>query len=308
MISLVIVLYIISMIYIRSIHVTSLLSISTSSLLSSLSSSSKLLILQTINAIIIVYLLSSSSFSNSDLYFYLIMTLLSLTFYKYLYKSSRYITTTISINNNNNKNNVNNVLKQRNIFDKLVISSLSYGLMGLLAIYNNESIFGVMLIFTSICSASYHYHYEAIYFNADNILATSIGVIYLRTLYISFIYYHDNELLCISGTLGLFIAAFLLVYCGMPAIITIKSDCCIRSINPFYAFIHTIWHIISSLGPLFSILITQYLKNNNIVSSNSILGSDYYILDLFPLWPTISILIGTLLNCFGNIFGIMPVS
>ena len=117
----------------------------------------------------------------------------------------------------------------------------SIALVGILAIYYNESIFGVMLIFTSICSATYHYHNEGMYFNADNILATAVGIIYLYTLFISFMHYDENEILCISGTLGLFLAAFLLVYCGMPAIIHMQNGCCIRNPNPMYALIHTMW-------------------------------------------------------------------
>jgi len=119
--------------------------------------------------------------------------------------------------------------------------TLLLGLVGILAIYYNESIFGIMLVFTSICSATYHYYNEGKYFNADNILATAVAVIYIYTLVISFMYYQENEFLCISGTLGMFLAAFLIVYCGMPAIIHEQNGCCIRSENPFYALVHTIW-------------------------------------------------------------------
>jgi len=66
-------------------------------------------------------------------------------------------------------------------------------------------------------------------------------------------------------------------------------------------------HIISGFGPLFSLLIIQNMKSNNHISSNSILGSEYYIFNVFPLWPTISILIGILVNSIGNTIGIMPV-
>ena len=291
------------MIYIRSI------SLHTSSL-SSLSSLQLFNTIQIMNALLLLSFLSPASLllTLSDYFFLLILTLLALLSYSYLCKSSKYINSDVNAYTNITPNNSTNILSQRSIYDKLVVTSFSYALVGILAVHYNEPIFAIMLVFTSICSASYHYHYEGIYFNADNILATSIAVIFIRTLILSFIYYDDNEILCIVGTVGLFIAAFLLVYCGMPAIITEQNGCCFRDINPVYALIHSIWHLVSSFGPLFSILIFQNLKQNAIIRENTILGSDYYILDLFPLWPTVSILIGILVNGLGNSVGIMPVN
>ena len=300
------------MLYVRSVY------LQTSSL-SSLLSLQLFNTVQALNALFMIYLLSFSSrplvLSLSDYLFLFIVTILALICYSYLYKSSKYIysdvnnyTDSITKNSINTLNQRINTLNQRNVLDKLVVTSFSYALVGILAVYYNEPIFAIMLVFTSICSATYHYHYEGIYFNADNILATSVAVIFIRTLILSFMYYDDNEILCITGTVGLFIAAFLLVYCGMPAVITELNGCSVRNINPAYALIHSVWHLISGFGPLFSILTLQNLKQNDIISKSSILGSDYYILDFFPFWPTVSILIGILVNGLGNSMGIMPVN
>jgi hypothetical protein len=117
------------------------------------------------------------------------------------------------------------------------------------------------------------------------------------------------------GALGLPVAAFLIVYCGMPADIKINQHtglvstseystygsavlymCCIRSGRELYDTVHTMWHIASGLGPLLAIWYFDYVKNKD--------ANTYEFAT--NVLPVASVGAAVVVNVLGNIFDIMP--
>ena len=142
--------------------------------------------------------------------------------------------------------------------DVLVTSSLLYGATFFYAIYTDQPIMAFLCVMTSSGSILYHRHRESMYFNLDNIFAMGQLLIYGWSLFLAFT--NDNEVseYLLIGVIGIPVAIFLLVYCGMPAEISWNESkgCCIRSSSSIYDFVHSIWHIVSGLGPGINIVIS----------------------------------------------------
>lgn len=179
---------------------------------------------------------------------------------------------------------------------------------------------GFLCAITCAGSTIYHRNREAMYFNMDNIFATSLLVSYCWSLYLAYGVY---EAYFMFGMLGIPVAIFLLVYCGLPADIQIFKEtlltpfCCIRSDRPLYNSVHALWHLASGCGPLLSVwMFSRCAAQHKVLQSlleisdresmvmGSVMSIDNY--GYMPLVPTVALLFGVLLNLTGNYFGVMP--
>ena len=130
---------------------------------------------------------------------------------------------------------------------------------------------------------------------------------------------HPLLLHLFAGVVGIPVAAFLIVYCGMPADIVpspaVNSStallflCCQRQDRPLYNTIHAVWHLVSGVGPLASVWLFHRLALSN--------GDLTYVMGLpparsldpwhtLPLVPTAALLAGVAVNVAGNLAGVMP--
>lgn len=212
--------------------------------------------------------------------FYLSIISLTCLFSPYLIKSSRYRSSSIGT-----------IYRSWN--DKLILTSLVYTSAGCYALYKLQLEFAFLCGVTSIGSILYHYNRESRFFNMDNIFATSLLVVFLYSLFLS---YYQNEVYFQIGIPGIFTALFLFQYCGDPALITLdKLNCCYRSELPIYNLYHTLWHIASGVGPFMSIYFfdtipDSYLKHH----------------DRYVLLYTLALLFGVFVNTLGNYFKVIP--
>ena len=175
------------------------------------------------------------------------------------------------------------------------------------------------LCFVTCCGSSiYHRNREAAYFNVDNIFATSLLVSYCWSLYLSYGIFDEYFTF---GLVGIPVAIFLLIYCGMPAEITFVKDnklsplCCVRSDREVYNSVHALWHIASGCGPLlsvwlFSTLSTEYMTRDDTFKdrNNMVMGSVMTVAGYpgLPIVPIVALAAGVLLNVTGNMLGVMP--
>jgi hypothetical protein len=196
-----------------------------------------------------------------------------------------------------------NETKTRSFWHASVWTSYIYGIAGLLAIALNQGALGSLCLWTCLSSTVYHLNCESRYFNQDNIFATSLMVTFVRTMYVCF---HDNESpwsfeIFAAGMLGLPVALFLLVYCGMPAEVEFdkSKDCLCRRDRPLYNYVHSIWHIVSAAGPFLSVI---YFATAPSAPAGAYL--DPY--ELVPIVPASALLISLSINLLGNYLGIMP--
>jgi hypothetical protein len=87
---------------------------------------------------------------------------------------------------------------------------------------------------------------------------------------------------------------------GNPATISIDNSyspgCCIRSGRALYDNVHSIWHLISGIGPALSIWLFDYALEKELVNSYT----------LHFVMPTVAVMFGILINVIGNGFGVMP--
>jgi hypothetical protein len=138
------------------------------------------------------------------------------------------------------------------------------------------------------------------------------------------------------GTLGIGVAAFLLVYCGMPAEISVVREtpdvCCyLRSDRKLYNIVHSLWHLASGCGPVLSTWLFMHIATNQlhidhfftpakqIISfgplslyrgQDVVIGLPYYLdpYQWLPVVPTVALIISAIINLFGNLIGIMPLN
>jgi hypothetical protein len=130
--------------------------------------------------------------------------------------------------------------------------------------------------------------------------------------------------------MGIGVAVFLLVYCGMPAEISAIKEkvdiCCYtRTDRELYNVVHAMWHIASGVGPVLSTWLFMNLSEAATSTSeqcsqrtllgitplycgNFVMGSQYYLDESlrFPVVPVAALLLSTAVNVFGNTIGIMP--
>lgn len=206
--------------------------------------------------------------------------------------------------------------------DNLITTSLVYFLPSIYGLAVGERHMAFLCAITCFGSTIYHRNREAMYFNLDNVFATSLLVSYCWSLYLAYGIY---DIYFYFGLLGIPVAIFLLVYCGMPADIHILKEtlstpfCCVRSDRPLYNSVHALWHLASGFGPLLSVwLFSCCAREYNIQQSlleiseretivmvmGSIASIDGY--GYMPLVPTVALLMGVILNFTGNCLEVMP--
>jgi len=254
---------------------------------------------------------------HEDFLFYSVITFLSMFFLRYLQKESKYKRYFLT--------NCNRLW-----IDKLVITSTVYALASVYALVSNQNQFSLMCLMTSIGSTLYHLSSETMYFNLDNIFATSLFLVFLYTLVSS--YYH-HEMYFHLGMVGLPVSLFLLVHCGMPADIVInycsedsnRIKYCTRTNRHHYELLHNVWHLASCVGPFMTIWYMNYIETQILVNEDDVdegfaaynadsdqvtftsIGSMVHTTDIFKYLHYISILISILINVICNYVGIMPV-
>jgi hypothetical protein len=101
------------------------------------------------------------------------------------------------------------------------------------------------------------------------------------------------------------VVCFLLVYCGLPAEIFFPTSCCCcRRGRLEYEFVHSLWHVISGVGPIaYTVYFYKYHPGD--VS----LGAGY--LDshgMIPTVPAISLIVSAAINVAMNIAGVAPLN
>ena len=204
----------------------------------------------------------------------------------------------------------------------LITTSLVYFLPAVWGVAVGEWHMAFLCAATCFSSCIYHRHREAVYFNLDNVFATSLLSSYAWSLYLS---YGTHEEYFIFGLVGIPVAIFLLVYCGMPADIAIMKEvisspmCCIRSDRPLYNSIHALWHMASGVGPILSLYlfytISQEHNSSQLIVDitlqqkmvmGSVLSVDKW--GYLPVVPTVALLSGVVLNIVGNFVGVMPMN
>ena len=188
--------------------------------------------------------------------------------------------------------------------DRLVTTSLVYFVSFVLGVWYGFYKFAFLCLITTVGSSIYHRHRESKYFNLDNVFASSLMVFFVHSLVSS---YTHNETYFLLGMLGLPVAVFLLVYCGMPSdVIPMSTDkstdklsqtsyfCCLRTDRPLYNFVHVLWHLASGVGPIISMWYFNSLQVRGI--------TDPYI----NILPELGVLCGVLVNLCGCSAGVMP--
>jgi hypothetical protein len=158
------------------------------------------------------------------------------------------------------------------------------------------------------------------YFNFDNILATTLLNIYFWSFILSA--WYRTGIFCYNimcGIFGIPLAICLLVGCGMPGELKIMKDSllCCRCEPNRYKPIHSIWHLVSGVGlfiaaqTFFSIQkLSEQLDCPSYMFHGEIeLGSKCYFDSSlqYPVVPTITFIISIAINIIGNEIGLMPV-
>lgn len=206
----------------------------------------------------------------------------------------------------------------RPLSDYLVTTCFVYFLPAIYATLVSEYHMAFLCLVTCWGSSTYHRNREAAYFNVDNIFATSVLVTYCWSLYLS---YGTFDEYFTFGLIGIPVAIFLLVYCGMPADITFTGGdkfsplCCVRSDRDLYNSVHALWHVASACGPILSVWLFSTLSKEHVIRNNAGSDPNYMVMGTtitvagypgLPIVPIVAIAAGVLLNVTGNILGVMP--
>eukprot|EP01036_Dinobryon_divergens_P028314 gene28314-37245_t len=165
----------------------------------------------------------------------------------------------------------------RDISDKLIVTSLVYLAASVYGLVKGQYEVSFLCAVTWWSSSSYHFFRESMYFNVDNIFAASLFIAFIYSLWISS-GRADLEWYTNIGTIGLVLAGFLLIYCGNPATISFDNSyspaCCIRSGRALYDNVHSIWHLISGIGPTLSIWLFDYALEKELSAYLGLQSSD----------------------------------
>lgn len=198
--------------------------------------------------------------------------------------------------------------------DKLIVTSSAYIFGAMFAFSYGQIDMGLVCMVTFFGSTLYHRYREMVFFNLDNTFATSLLVVFVYTI-ISAYFFHD--LYFRLGVLGMPVAVFLIVYCGMPAEIHLRSIppndflCCVRSGRELYDTVHNLWHLASGVGPFMAVWYLDYLKQIRVceedTNTNEGLCIEQAALLRATFWlPYAAIIISFGLNLLGNYCGVMP--
>ncbi len=192
---------------------------------------------------------------------------------------------------------------ERPFWDKTVCSSLVYALAGLYSLWLGQHALGTLQIVTCGGSTLYHLRKEAAFFNLDNTFASSLLFL---TLYAAGVAIHVEDWShCLATAVGLPIAVFLIVWCGMPA--TLARDPCTghglrQCAGAQYDDWHTAWHAVSGLSTM---VVAHFFQRQ--WPDLQCGGANFALMPDLPVVPTLCVVGALLLNIAGNAGGIMPV-
>ena len=189
--------------------------------------------------------------------------------------------------------------RNRHWTDKLIFTSGVYLIGSACAIIYGQYQMGLVCFITFLGSSLYHRYCEMVFFNLDNIFATSLLFVFSYTLMSSA---HHNETYFTLGLLGLPVAVFLIVYCGMPADIQLGGGelCCIRTGRPLYDSVHMLWHLASGIGPLLAV---WYIDSLQYSGCEGCMESYHFATQTLP---SLALVGAAAVNVVGNWFDIMP--
>lgn len=187
--------------------------------------------------------------------------------------------------------------------DKLVWSSYVYGVAGLYSFHLGQYAFGTLQVVTCGGSTLYHLRKEAVYFNLDNTFASSLLFL---TIYAGGLAIHVEDWThCVATMMGLPIAAFLIIFCGMPATLAREHkhgpgfrQCA----GAQYDTWHTAWHFVSGLGTMVTCHFFHFHWPHLQCG-----GPNIGALPHLPLVPTACLSLALAMNIMGNLGGVMPV-
>lgn len=126
---------------------------------------------------------------------------------------------------------------------------------------------------TVLGSMLYHRHREGQFFNMDNIFATNKLFLWIYVIAHAFDHWFD---FAIMGVLSWPLFAGVFIYCGDPSeiisfaptegkpaasassISLLEGLCCTRNDRPIYLVWHTVWHLISGMGPILSVIYLHF--------------------------------------------------
>lgn len=200
----------------------------------------------------------------------------------------------------------------RQSVDKLITTSAIYLVGAVVGVYYAQYDMALICFVTFAGSSLYHLHREMVFFNLDNIFATSLLVVFVYMLCSA--YFH-HEIVFILGAWGMPVAVFLIAYCGMPAEITLEhvppSDrlCCTRTGREMYDSVHTMWHLASGGGPILAVWYFDYLKQNGLVGSMTVYNPitlQVESVSSLAVLPYVALGIALCMNLMGNYYDIMP--
>uniref|UniRef100_A0A7S2XVH3 Uncharacterized protein n=1 Tax=Fibrocapsa japonica TaxID=94617 RepID=A0A7S2XVH3_9STRA len=184
--------------------------------------------------------------------------------------------------------------KRRSFADPLVFTSLFYMFAGIYAFSVGQYGIALLQIYTSMGSTLYHLTRETMFFNCDNIGATSLLLLTAYGLYLSL----GIDLgWTILAAAGIPLGGAILHKCGMPGeVCKGKRTCCSE-----YPSWHSAWHVASSFGTVISV----YFFEKNFPDHEA--GAGWFAeMPFLPIAPTIAVVISVVQNFIGNKAGVMP--
>lgn len=199
--------------------------------------------------------------------------------------------------------------------DKLIVTSGAYIIGAAFAFSYGQIDLGLVCAVTYMGSTLYHRYREMVFFNLDNTFATSLLIVFVYTI-LSAYFYH--EIYFRLGVLGMPVAVFLIVYCGMPADIHLRSVppndflCCVRTGREIYDTFHNLWHLASGVGPFMAVWYLDYIQHLPVCHESIELASGEICIEQIALTratvglPYAAISIAFALNLLGNYVGVMP--
>lgn len=148
-------------------------------------------------------------------------------------------------------------------------------------------------------SSLYHLNREIYYFNMDHIFAMTVFFIAVYSIYDSYF----NDIYYFSCALLLFPAMmFLIAYCGMPSEIAYRPCLCCRQSRLQYDKWHSIWHMVSGVGPICYSFYYAAHYPEDISFGCGCLDTQC----MFPFLPVASIVASVIFNIILNVIGVAP--
>lgn len=186
--------------------------------------------------------------------------------------------------------------------DAHILSSLvCFGVPGLYSFMVSEPSLGVLQLLAAVTSSLYHYTAETLFFNADNIVALSLGAttFYAFKLALDVGDWHYAGFCIVM----LPIATFLLIYCDMPGVVRHVKGRPKRVPHPRYDVWHCVWHVAAGMVTLYS----THFFHTHFPERDCGGGA----LDWFPNLPAVpfaGLAMSAAVNMVGNAAAVMPVS